>query len=117
MRMTHPLAGALTLRYETFTLPGDQEQSLATYHAEPGSAPAAGKDRSSASMAAGWGTPGRDGLRPGCGHGSAPGRGPGAGSWLEGQALGPSQMRSLAGRVPFDRNATVALSAQVEPVP
>jgi transcriptional regulator with XRE-family HTH domain len=38
MRMMHPLAGELTLRYETFTLPGDQEQSLATYHAEPGSA-------------------------------------------------------------------------------
>ncbi|MFI7611146.1 helix-turn-helix domain-containing protein [Nonomuraea terrae] len=38
MRMTHPLAGELTLRYETFTLPGDQEQSLSTYHAEPGSA-------------------------------------------------------------------------------
>jgi transcriptional regulator with XRE-family HTH domain len=38
MRMRHPLAGELTLRYETFTLPGDQEQSLAIYHAEPGSA-------------------------------------------------------------------------------
>ena len=38
MRMMHPLAGELTLRYETFTLPGDQEQSLAIYHAEPGSA-------------------------------------------------------------------------------
>ncbi|GII51974.1 DNA-binding protein [Planotetraspora thailandica] len=38
MRIMHPLAGALTLRYETFTLPGDEEQSLAIYHAEPGSA-------------------------------------------------------------------------------
>jgi transcriptional regulator with XRE-family HTH domain len=38
MRLMHPLAGALTLHYETFTLPGDQEQSLATYHAQPGSA-------------------------------------------------------------------------------
>ncbi|MFD1519324.1 helix-turn-helix domain-containing protein [Pseudonocardia yunnanensis] len=38
MRLMHPLAGELTLRYETFTLPGDEEQSLAIYHAEPGSA-------------------------------------------------------------------------------
>ncbi|GAA1312705.1 DNA-binding protein [Planotetraspora silvatica] len=38
MRLSHPLTGELTLRYETFTLPGDQEQSLETYHAEPGSA-------------------------------------------------------------------------------
>ncbi|MCI2423744.1 helix-turn-helix domain-containing protein [Saccharopolyspora sp. K220] len=38
MRLMNPLAGELTLRYETFALPGDQEQSLATYHAEPGSA-------------------------------------------------------------------------------
>ena len=38
MRLMHPLAGEMTLRYETFTLPGDEEQSLAIYHAEPGSA-------------------------------------------------------------------------------
>ncbi|MFF3945941.1 helix-turn-helix domain-containing protein [Streptomyces sp. NPDC001902] len=38
MRLLHPLAGALTLRYETLALPGDEEQSLSTYHAEPGSA-------------------------------------------------------------------------------
>jgi transcriptional regulator with XRE-family HTH domain len=38
MRITHPLVGELALRYETFTLPGDQEQALAMYHAEPGSA-------------------------------------------------------------------------------
>ncbi|MFE6962148.1 helix-turn-helix domain-containing protein [Streptomyces sp. NPDC057696] len=37
MRLTHPLVGELTLRYETLALPGDQEQSLSTYHAEPGS--------------------------------------------------------------------------------
>ncbi|WP_327420396.1 helix-turn-helix transcriptional regulator [Streptomyces sp. NBC_01527] len=37
MRLTHPLVGDLTLRYETLALPGDQEQSLSTYHAEPGS--------------------------------------------------------------------------------
>jgi transcriptional regulator with XRE-family HTH domain len=38
MRLMHPLAGELTLRYETFTLPCDEEQSMAIYHAEPGSA-------------------------------------------------------------------------------
>lgn len=38
MRLMHPPVGELTLRYETFTLPGDEEQSLASYHAEPGSA-------------------------------------------------------------------------------
>ena len=37
MRMMHPLVGELTLRYETFTLSGDREQSLTSYHAEPGS--------------------------------------------------------------------------------
>ncbi|MFF0286858.1 helix-turn-helix transcriptional regulator [Streptomyces sp. NPDC005262] len=37
MRLTHPLVGDLTLRYETLALPGDQDQSLSTYHAEPGS--------------------------------------------------------------------------------
>jgi transcriptional regulator with XRE-family HTH domain len=38
VRIVHPLVGELTVRYETFALPGDQEQSLETYHAEPGSA-------------------------------------------------------------------------------
>ncbi|MFF7214785.1 helix-turn-helix domain-containing protein [Streptomyces sp. NPDC008238] len=38
VRLQHPLVGALTLRYETLALPGDPEQSLSTYHAEPGSA-------------------------------------------------------------------------------
>ncbi|MEU2678115.1 helix-turn-helix transcriptional regulator [Streptomyces sp. NPDC007107] len=37
MRLSPPLVGELTLRYETLALPGDQEQSLTTYHAEPGS--------------------------------------------------------------------------------
>ena len=37
MRLSHPLVGELTLRYETLALPGDQEQSLTTYHAKPGS--------------------------------------------------------------------------------
>ncbi|MEU8157450.1 helix-turn-helix transcriptional regulator [Micromonospora sp. NPDC048986] len=37
MRLSHPLVGELTLRYETLALPGDLEQLLSTYHAEPGS--------------------------------------------------------------------------------
>ncbi|MGW6402518.1 helix-turn-helix transcriptional regulator [Streptomyces sp. NPDC055134] len=37
MRLSHPLVGKLTLRYETLALLGDQEQTLTTYHAEPGS--------------------------------------------------------------------------------
>jgi transcriptional regulator with XRE-family HTH domain len=37
IRLSHSLVGELTLRYETFTLQGDQEQSLSVYHAEPGS--------------------------------------------------------------------------------
>ncbi|WP_419992290.1 helix-turn-helix domain-containing protein [Streptomyces violaceoruber] len=38
----HPLAGDLTLSYETLNLPDDEEQHLVTYHAEPGSASAEG---------------------------------------------------------------------------
>ncbi|MEV7817507.1 helix-turn-helix transcriptional regulator [Streptomyces flaveolus] len=37
MRLSHPLVGELTLRYETLALLGDQKQSLTTYHAAPGS--------------------------------------------------------------------------------
>jgi transcriptional regulator with XRE-family HTH domain len=37
MRINNPLAGELTVRYETFTLPGDEEQAMAIYHADPGS--------------------------------------------------------------------------------
>lgn len=37
MPLMNPLVGELTVRYETFSLPGDQEQSLSIYHAEPGS--------------------------------------------------------------------------------
>ncbi|MFF0572119.1 helix-turn-helix domain-containing protein [Streptomyces sp. NPDC004041] len=33
----HPLAGDLTLSYETLNLPDDEEQHLVTYHAEPDS--------------------------------------------------------------------------------
>ncbi|CAL9440505.1 hypothetical protein SUDANB6_02228 [Streptomyces sp. enrichment culture] len=36
-RLRHPLAGELTLSFETFRLVDDGEQSLITYHAEPGS--------------------------------------------------------------------------------
>ncbi|MFC5799755.1 helix-turn-helix transcriptional regulator [Streptomyces formicae] len=39
-RLHHPLVGELTLAYETLRLPGDQDLSLVTYHAEPGSASA-----------------------------------------------------------------------------
>ncbi|AIS00213.1 helix-turn-helix domain-containing protein [Streptomyces glaucescens] len=35
--LRHPLVGELTLSFETFRLPADGEQSLVTYHAEPGS--------------------------------------------------------------------------------
>lgn len=35
--LRHPLAGDLTLSYETLNLPDDEEQHLVTYHAEPGS--------------------------------------------------------------------------------
>jgi hypothetical protein len=35
MRINNPIAGELTVRYETFTLPGDEEQSMAIYHADP----------------------------------------------------------------------------------
>ncbi|MET9256835.1 helix-turn-helix transcriptional regulator [Streptomyces sp. NPDC003717] len=36
-RMRHPLVGDLTLSFETFRLVDDAQQSLVTYHAEPGS--------------------------------------------------------------------------------
>ncbi|GAA2446852.1 helix-turn-helix transcriptional regulator [Streptomyces glaucus] len=36
-RLRHPLVGELTLFFETFQLADDTEQSLITYHAEPGS--------------------------------------------------------------------------------
>lgn len=35
--LNHPLAGRLTLAYETLTLPADPDQQVITYHAEPGS--------------------------------------------------------------------------------
>jgi len=50
-RMRHPLVGELTLSYETFKLPDDSEQSLITYHAEPGSPSA-----QALQLLASWGT-------------------------------------------------------------
>jgi transcriptional regulator with XRE-family HTH domain len=57
-RIHHPLVGELTLSFETFRLPDDGEQSLITYHAEPGS-PSAEALR----LLASWGTDAR-GSRP-----------------------------------------------------
>ncbi|NED93175.1 helix-turn-helix transcriptional regulator [Streptomyces sp. SID11233] len=37
-RLHHPLVGDLTLSYETLKLPADQDMSLVTFHAAPGSA-------------------------------------------------------------------------------
>jgi transcriptional regulator with XRE-family HTH domain len=50
-RLRHPLVGELTLSYETFKLPGDPDQSVIAYHAEPGS-PSAEALR----LLASWGT-------------------------------------------------------------
>ncbi|MFG1926490.1 helix-turn-helix transcriptional regulator [Cryptosporangium sp. NPDC048952] len=36
-RMMHPVAGAITLRYEALELPGDDDQTLFVYTADPGS--------------------------------------------------------------------------------
>lgn len=50
-RLHHPLVGDLTLFFESFRPPDDSEQSLITYHAEPGS-PSAQALR----LLASWGT-------------------------------------------------------------
>lgn len=50
-RMHHPLVGELSLSYESFRVPGDPDQALVTYHAEPGS-PSAEALR----LLASWGT-------------------------------------------------------------
>jgi transcriptional regulator with XRE-family HTH domain len=62
-RMRHPLVGELTLNFESFRLSDDSEQSLITYHAEPGS-PSAEALR----LLASWGA---DATRAGAGS-SAP---------------------------------------------
>jgi hypothetical protein len=36
-RLQHPLVGPLTLSYETLLLPGDDDQTLCVYTADPGS--------------------------------------------------------------------------------
>jgi transcriptional regulator with XRE-family HTH domain len=50
-RMRHPLVGDLTLSFETFRLVDDVEQSLITYHAEPGTSSA-----EALRLLASWGT-------------------------------------------------------------
>jgi transcriptional regulator with XRE-family HTH domain len=50
-RLRHPLVGELSLHFESFAVPGDAEQTLVTYHAEPGS-PSAQALR----LLASWGT-------------------------------------------------------------
>ncbi|MFF8744324.1 helix-turn-helix domain-containing protein [Streptomyces californicus] len=66
----HPLAGDLTLSYETLNLPDDEEQHLVTYHAEPGSASAEGLR-----LLASWGADaGRGDLFDDAGRGPAGGR-------------------------------------------
>ncbi|KPC83908.1 MULTISPECIES: helix-turn-helix domain-containing protein [Streptomyces] len=62
-RLHHPLVGELALSFETFALPDDAEQSVVTYHAEPGSASA-----EALRLLASWGT---DATRAGA---SVPGR-------------------------------------------
>ncbi|TDC84007.1 XRE family transcriptional regulator [Micromonospora sp. KC606] len=51
LRLNHPLVGELTLSYEVFSFRADPDQTLITYHAEPGSASA-----SALRMLANWGT-------------------------------------------------------------
>jgi transcriptional regulator with XRE-family HTH domain len=57
MRLRHPLAGELTVHYETFRLPGDQEQALSIYHSPPGT-----KSEEALRLLASWG---RDATRDG----------------------------------------------------
>ncbi|QRP49751.1 helix-turn-helix domain-containing protein [Amycolatopsis sp. FDAARGOS 1241] len=51
LRLRHPLVGELSVRYETFVLPGDQEQALSIYHAEP-----ATPSEEALRLLASWGT-------------------------------------------------------------
>ncbi|MFI5588785.1 helix-turn-helix domain-containing protein [Amycolatopsis sp. NPDC051758] len=51
MRLQHPLVGPLTVHYETFSLPGDQDQALSIYHAEPAS-----PSEEALRLLASWGT-------------------------------------------------------------
>ncbi|SDD79621.1 helix-turn-helix domain-containing protein [Glycomyces harbinensis] len=58
LRIRHELVGELPLRYETFTLPDDAEQSLSTYHVEPGPA------RESLRLLTSWNADTADDLSP-----------------------------------------------------
>ncbi|MFI5606398.1 helix-turn-helix domain-containing protein [Amycolatopsis sp. NPDC051903] len=51
LRLRHPLVGELSLHYETLVLPGDQEQALSIYHAEPAS-----PSEEALRLLASWGT-------------------------------------------------------------
>ncbi|WP_188195680.1 helix-turn-helix domain-containing protein [Nonomuraea sp. SYSU D8015] len=51
LRFNHPLVGELTLSYETFPLLDDPDQTLVTYHAEPGS-----ESATALRLLASWGT-------------------------------------------------------------
>lgn len=55
-RIRHPQVGELTLAYETLTLPDTHDQSLVTFHAEPGSA-----SEESLRLLASWSAPTREG--------------------------------------------------------
>lgn len=54
-RLVHPVVGELTVEYETFVLPGDNEQALYLYTTEPGSA-----SREAISILASWSQPVRE---------------------------------------------------------
>jgi hypothetical protein len=77
-RLSHPLVGELTLSFEVFKMPDDQEQSLYLYNAEPGS-----RSAEALHLLANWGT---DAVRAGdsaqgpwdSGDSLTGGRGPGA---------------------------------------
>ncbi|MFE9921891.1 helix-turn-helix transcriptional regulator [Streptomyces sp. NPDC005774] len=59
-RLRHPVAGELTVRYETLTLPGDPDTTLYIYSAEPGSDAKRGLDLlASWSLTDSAGTPAR----------------------------------------------------------
>jgi hypothetical protein len=51
-RMVHPMVGELTLQYETLVMPGDPDQLLVTYSAEPGS-----QSETALRLLAGWTAP------------------------------------------------------------
>ncbi|MEU4311211.1 helix-turn-helix transcriptional regulator [Nocardia sp. NPDC024068] len=52
-RLRHPVAGELTVEYETLTLPGDPDQTLYVYTTEPGS-----PSREALRLLASWSMPG-----------------------------------------------------------